>query len=183
MDLQSIAQLLGNFGEFVGAIAVVATLGYLAVQIRHGAVQARSEALRNATSAWVTQQRSAFATEEHTAFMRKALNDYQSLTADEKGRFFGVLLGYISPFGDVYDKHRSGLMEVETFRAIEDAFVNVVTSPGARDCICAFERHTGLPDYIMEYVRGEKPVGRTVQPMTQTFDFVKPVAGKGTIQR
>lgn len=34
MDLMSTAQVLGNFGEFVGAIAVVATLGYLAVQIR-----------------------------------------------------------------------------------------------------------------------------------------------------
>jgi hypothetical protein len=35
MDHQSIAQLLGNYGEFVGALAVVATLFYLAVQIRH----------------------------------------------------------------------------------------------------------------------------------------------------
>ena len=35
MDLQSMAQLLGNFGEFVGAIAVVVTLAYLAVQVRH----------------------------------------------------------------------------------------------------------------------------------------------------
>ena len=35
MDLQSIAQLLGNIGEFVGAIAVVVTLAYLAVQVRH----------------------------------------------------------------------------------------------------------------------------------------------------
>ena len=34
MDFMSTAQLLGNFGEFVGAIAVVATLGYLAIQIR-----------------------------------------------------------------------------------------------------------------------------------------------------
>ena len=34
MNLMDTAQLLGNFGEFVGAIAVVATLGYLAVQIR-----------------------------------------------------------------------------------------------------------------------------------------------------
>jgi CRP-like cAMP-binding protein len=34
MDHQAFAQLLGNYGEFVGAIAVVATLGYLAVQIR-----------------------------------------------------------------------------------------------------------------------------------------------------
>jgi len=173
MDHQAFAQLLGNYGEFVGAIAVVATLGYLALQVRQNTVQAKSEALRNATSAWVAQQRSAFATEAHTAFMRKALNDYQSLTPDEKGRFFGVLLGYISPFGDVYDKHQLGLMDTETFRAIEEAFVSVVTSPGANDCICAFDRHTRLPAFIMDYVRGTQPADRKVQPMTQTFDFVK----------
>ena len=34
MDHQAFAQLLGNYGEFVGAIAVVVTLGYLAIQIR-----------------------------------------------------------------------------------------------------------------------------------------------------
>jgi hypothetical protein len=36
MDHQAFAQLLGNYGEFVGAIAVVVTLAYLAVQVRHG---------------------------------------------------------------------------------------------------------------------------------------------------
>ena len=30
MDHQALAQMLGNYGEFVGAIAVVATLAYLA---------------------------------------------------------------------------------------------------------------------------------------------------------
>lgn len=34
MDHQAFAQLLGNYGEFVGAIAVVVTLIYLATQIR-----------------------------------------------------------------------------------------------------------------------------------------------------
>lgn len=34
MDLMSTAQLLGGFGAFIGAIAVVVTLGYLTVQIR-----------------------------------------------------------------------------------------------------------------------------------------------------
>ena len=34
MDHLTFAQLLGNYGEFLGAIAVVVTLGYLAVQIR-----------------------------------------------------------------------------------------------------------------------------------------------------
>lgn len=40
MDLMSVAHLLGNFGEFVGSIAVVVTLGYLAVQVRHNAQSA-----------------------------------------------------------------------------------------------------------------------------------------------
>ena len=34
MDIEGMTQVLGNLGEFVGAIAVVVTLGYLANQIR-----------------------------------------------------------------------------------------------------------------------------------------------------
>jgi len=42
MDQQAVAQLLGNYGEFVGAIAVVVTLGYLASQIRQNTLASRS---------------------------------------------------------------------------------------------------------------------------------------------
>lgn len=34
MTWLEIAQLLGNFGEFLGALAVVATLIYLAIEVR-----------------------------------------------------------------------------------------------------------------------------------------------------
>ena len=48
MDLASTAQLLGNLGEFIGAIAVVATLFYLALQVRHSraATEANTASLR-----------------------------------------------------------------------------------------------------------------------------------------
>jgi hypothetical protein len=47
MDHQAFAQLLGNYGEFVGAIAVVATLFYLARQVHHSkeSVDANTQAL------------------------------------------------------------------------------------------------------------------------------------------
>ena len=35
MTLMESAQLLGNIGEFLGAIAVVVTLLYLTAQVRH----------------------------------------------------------------------------------------------------------------------------------------------------
>ena len=47
MSLLDMSQLLGNLGEFVGALAVVATLFYLAVQVRLGreATEANSRSL------------------------------------------------------------------------------------------------------------------------------------------
>ena len=48
MDHQTFAQLLGNYGEFVGAIAVVATLMFLTLQIRQNT---RSATLTRATLA------------------------------------------------------------------------------------------------------------------------------------
>ena len=54
MDHQAFAQLLGNYGEFIGAIAVVATLVYLAVQVRHS-----KESLEANTAALAGQIRQA----------------------------------------------------------------------------------------------------------------------------
>jgi len=48
MDHQAFAQLLGNYGEFVGAIAVVVTLAYLAVQVKQSrlSLDANTKAMR-----------------------------------------------------------------------------------------------------------------------------------------
>jgi len=43
MEHQAFAQLLGNYGEFVGAIAVVITLVYLSMQIRSSAKATESQ--------------------------------------------------------------------------------------------------------------------------------------------
>jgi hypothetical protein len=45
MDHQAFAQLLGNYGEFVGAFAVVGTLVYLAIQVRHGKIATEANTL------------------------------------------------------------------------------------------------------------------------------------------
>jgi hypothetical protein len=36
VDHQTFAELLGNYGEFIGSIAVLLTLIYVAIQVRHG---------------------------------------------------------------------------------------------------------------------------------------------------
>jgi hypothetical protein len=57
MDHQAFAELLGNYGEFVGAIAVVVTLAYLAVQIRQNSLLLeRANTHADATSIYESQQ-------------------------------------------------------------------------------------------------------------------------------
>ncbi len=48
MSTLEFSQLLGNYGEFVGAIGVVATLMYLVIQVRHSkdALDANTNAIR-----------------------------------------------------------------------------------------------------------------------------------------
>ena len=64
MDHQAFAQLLGNYGEFIGAIAVVVTLFYLAVQVRQSkqATEANTRSMdesRKVSLAHAYQERAA----------------------------------------------------------------------------------------------------------------------------
>jgi hypothetical protein len=43
MDIMSTAQLLGNFGEFVGPIAILVTLVYLGIQVRKSQIAAKAD--------------------------------------------------------------------------------------------------------------------------------------------
>ena len=52
MTFIELSEVLGNLGEFVGAIAVVATLAYLALQVRHN-----SKTVAAATSHSITRSR------------------------------------------------------------------------------------------------------------------------------
>ncbi len=163
----------GAIGEILGAIAVLLSLGYLALQIRQSNIHAKAESLRTATQSWVLQQQKAFGSEEKVAFMRRALNDYSALSLDEKGRFWAILLGYIGPFDNLYNQYHAGLLRKEVFESIEGAFISIVTSPGARECLASFHDSTPLPEYLMSYISGDVLGANKVRPMSETHDFLK----------
>ncbi len=93
MDHQAIAQMLGNYGEFVGAVAVVATLGYLAVQVRQSkhALDAntlaldetrnptRAEAVYNLTRRWDEVTKNAMGSKETASIFVRGNQDVSQL--------------------------------------------------------------------------------------------------------
>ena len=54
MDHVTFAQLLGNYGEFIGSVGVVVSLVYLAVQIRANTRTTRANASFQAIHSWGT---------------------------------------------------------------------------------------------------------------------------------
>ena len=85
MNLIDVSQILGNFGEFVGAFAVVATLFYLAVQVRHGkeATQANTESVEQSGLASRAQVRNSI-TEQIVQINSLVLSQPALLAAQHK---------------------------------------------------------------------------------------------------
>ena len=80
MDHQAFAQVLGNYGEFVGAIAVVVTLGYLATQIR----QSNQAGSRESYVNWMSDLNKVLLEPQHNPeyvdLFQKANKDWGSLS-------------------------------------------------------------------------------------------------------
>ena len=82
MSALEISQLLGNYGEFVGAIAIVVTLIYLAVQLRQNTASVRAGAYQTWTSATADHLGTAQVNDAMSQVIATGLDDPASLTAD-----------------------------------------------------------------------------------------------------
>ncbi len=83
MSTLEISQLLGNYGEFVGAIAIVVTLIYLAVQIRQNTASSQA-ASRDSMARLTYDFTMRIASDDSMASLfRRGQNDPNSLDDDE----------------------------------------------------------------------------------------------------
>ncbi|MBW2313691.1 MAG: hypothetical protein JRH10_05825 [Deltaproteobacteria bacterium] len=96
---------LGNLGDFVGGLAVIVTLLYLAAQIRRSNLLATAEANRFAVNA-PTPTILAIAQDSDLArVFREGLRDRDSLQEDDKVRFDMLMGSFIGAFsGSIADQ-------------------------------------------------------------------------------
>jgi hypothetical protein len=110
MDHQAFAQLLGNYGEFLGAIAVFGTLAYLAVQVRQSKLAleantrsvdesrllARTDGLRELTRRWDDITRFAYGNPEAASIFLKGCRDLDELDDVEQSVFASQMVPYLN---------------------------------------------------------------------------------------
>jgi hypothetical protein len=109
---------LGAIGELVGGFAVVATLAYLALQVRHSAAQLNQTTTAISSSAF--HGITALVVPLHTALvadrgicdlMVRARSGLGSLDDTDRYRFNLCASMVFRVLDDIYEYHRSGLMD------------------------------------------------------------------------
>ena len=133
MTLMDTAQLLGNFGEFFGAIAVLVTLAYLTVQIRHSTNVAKAEAVREANRGWIQAFKELWDDGETARIVRLILRgDAQDLD-DEAFMVFGSRMSQLMYHHQaIYDMYHANLIDEAAARRIDNSVLFFLSSPGGR---------------------------------------------------
>jgi len=162
MDHQAFAQLLGNYGEFVGAIAVVVTLVYLAVQVRQSkaATEVNTIALQasstHALEAIYFQSLENFSSSaENASLIARGNKDYVSLSEEESFHYGLLQYNHCSVVEIIYFQYKRGLINRETAQRAMHAIQFYRQQPGFSQYWNTALKHLLQPEFVAAVDNGE----------------------------
>ena len=128
MNLES----LGNLGEFIGGLAVIVTLTYLAFQVRQGTKTLRANSVHELTENILRASATLLEPENAEVYLRGA-RSYSSLTPEEKLRF-GLMLGlFLGRFDTVLEYRERGMVDDAYVEWQADTMRLMFSHPGVRE--------------------------------------------------
>jgi hypothetical protein len=115
-------EALGAIGEIVGAIAVVVTLGYLAVQIRQNTRSVRASTYQSITSFIGEMNRVIEENPDLAQIMRAGVLDLSQLSLDERIRFNANMMTRFRHHENLYYQYRTGMLDEREFEGFRRLF-------------------------------------------------------------
>ena len=123
---------IGAIAETLGAVGVILTLAYLAVQIRQSGQATRSETTRVANDADAVMLAIAQDPDLATIFV-SGLSDYRSLEPVERVRFDYTISVFIGTCGRMYDSVHLGIAKEAEVAANMSAHLRLLETPGGSE--------------------------------------------------
>lgn len=123
---------LANIGQVIGAIAVVISLIYVALQIRQNtnAVRAATaQSVHEHFANWYT----TFASDPSlSGVVVNGLKDYGSLSETDRARLVAIFMAFLSYSQNAFLKWRQGLLAPSLWLGWEQVIMNLVCAPGGK---------------------------------------------------
>lgn len=125
-------ETLANLGEFIGSLAVLITLIFLAREYHQGREAKRTESLNIAFGTHVRLIAQITATDERAELFRRFCKDFFSLSLNEKARIHSVMLELLVSFNQVFRFNKSKMLDDDEFDAIRGTFISILRTAGGR---------------------------------------------------
>jgi hypothetical protein len=122
-------EALGAIGEMVGAVAVVVTLGYLAVQIRQNTRSVRAASRLEIASGWRAHNRQMLDPAVNRAF-QVGLRAYPDMPYEERSIFGNLMSDHTVLFQGVFALYEEGELDRQTYEDYLTWFACQVATPG-----------------------------------------------------
>jgi hypothetical protein len=120
---------LGNLGDFVGGLAVVVTLIYLAVQVRQNTAALRTASWQTVVSTYRESNR--LRTDPRTALAwARGVTGFPDLPFEQRSLFSTVMVDEALCLQGAFALHEAGQLEDATYQAYLTYFASVVSTPG-----------------------------------------------------
>ncbi len=116
---------LGAIGELVGGVAVIATLAYLAVQIRQSNNLEKAESARTLTRSYVDVTQRC-----DMALLRRGLLRFDAMDADDKHRFHALMVSYLWLLQTEFSLNEAALTERGLFESNAQVMESWIRTPG-----------------------------------------------------
>lgn len=145
-------EAIGAIGELAGALAVVLSLGYLALQIREN-----TRALRRTASAAAVEgvrEWSHRLIDDASAnlLFRKGLEGMDALSEEERARFVPLMFNFMKTFEHLHYEYTQDALAPDVWAGWEYVARGYLTSPGAGDYYA--ERRPCFNPRFQEWVEG-----------------------------
>jgi hypothetical protein len=112
-------EALGAIGEIVGAVAVIATLGYLAVQIRQNTKAVRRSSHQSAVEAFTSVNSSLIQDPEVTRIVTTGIRHPEELRGSELVRFERWVGAHQANMENLWFQYRDGIIETDRWNAYD----------------------------------------------------------------
>jgi hypothetical protein len=123
---------LANIGQVIGAIAVVISLIYVALQIRQNTNAVRSATAQTVHEHFARWYHLVAANDELAKIVANGLRDYGSLSEHERVRFIAAFMSFLSYSQNAFLKWRDGLLASSLWMGWELVIMNLVCAPGGK---------------------------------------------------
>ena len=157
MDLQTLAALgefIGGVGGLIAAIAVVASLIFVGVQIRASNRQASVDSYSTITSLWANFSNVTAASDEAWTIFYQGIRDYDALSEKDKSRF-NFMIGMYFGIQDtiMVHEHLGVWKNPDTYQRALDESYRIFMMPGVQSW---WKQHQGrmfaprVEDYLVK---------------------------------